>query len=224
MIYLLVFGALFEKAALIPGFGGSSYLTFLTPGVVVMSALFSAAWNGMGVLEDLNRGTMDRFLVSPVRRGALIVGPIAQAAVVVIVQSFVIVGVGALRGAAYNGALGVAVLLVASVLLAATFASFSISIALTARKEETMIGAVQFVALPLTFLSSGFLPIGLAPSWIQAVARFNPVNWATEAGRVALAAEVDWTLVATRLLWLAALAAVMALLATGALRSYRRSA
>lgn len=224
LVYLLIFGALFEKASLIPGFGSDSYITFLTPGVLVMSALFTAVWNGMDILEDMKRGTLDRFLVTPVWRGALIAGPIANAAVSSLVQAAVIFGVGSLLGAHYEGGIaGVAVLIVASLLLTAPFAAFSNAVALTARQEETMIGLANFVALPLTFLASGFIPLDLAPNWIQTVARFNPVNWALKAGREALSAAPDWGLIGIRLGSLVVVGAVLFTLATSAFRSYQRS-
>ena len=72
MIWLLLFGALFKKVVEIPGFHGGSYIDFLTPGIVVMSALFSAGWHGMAWINAIDRGIMDRFLVSPVSRFALI--------------------------------------------------------------------------------------------------------------------------------------------------------
>ena len=59
--------------------------------------------------------------------------------------------------------------------------------------------------------------------WIQAVARFNPVNWAVEAGREALATNVDWGFVGLRVERLAALTIVCAWLGTRAFRSYQRS-
>ena len=65
IIWLLLFGALFEKVVEIPGFTSDNYLTFLAPGVVVMTALFASGWAGMPVIEDLDRGVMDRFLVTP---------------------------------------------------------------------------------------------------------------------------------------------------------------
>ena len=51
------------------------------------------------------------------------------------------------------------------------------------RQEEALIGAVQFIALPLTFLSTTFLAANLIPTWIRHVSDFNPVNWAVVAGR-----------------------------------------
>ncbi len=53
----------------IPGFGSDNYIQFLAPGVVVMTAFFGAGWTGMPVIEDIDRGVIDRFLVSPGARG-----------------------------------------------------------------------------------------------------------------------------------------------------------
>ena len=65
LIWLLLFGALFKAVTQIPGFGGGSYLDYLTPGIVVMLAVSCAGWTGMGFIEDINSGVMDRMLVTP---------------------------------------------------------------------------------------------------------------------------------------------------------------
>ena len=66
MIWLLLFGALFKRVIDIPGYqGGGSYIEYLTPGVVVMTAINSAGWNGMAFIDDMRSGVMDRMLVSP---------------------------------------------------------------------------------------------------------------------------------------------------------------
>ncbi len=224
IIYLLLFGALFQRVVQLPGFGADSYITFLLPGVVVMTALFSAGWNGMSTIEDLDRGVMDRFLVSPVRRSSLIAGRIVQLAVVAIIQSIIIVVLGWIRGATFpNGLAGIAVLVLASILLAAAFGALSNGIALVARKEESLIGAVQFITLPLTFLAAIFMAQALMPNWMQNVAVYNPVNWAVQAGRGAMGSATDWALVWSRLGFLTAFAVVSAWLATMAFRSYQRS-
>jgi ABC-2 type transport system permease protein len=99
----------------------------------------------------------------------------------------------------------------------------SIALALVARREETLIGAVQLVVLPATFLSAGLIRQELAPGWVQSIARFNPVNWAVDAGRAALGSSVDWDLVATRVGLLALLAVVCGWVATRAFHAYQRS-
>ncbi len=224
VIWLLLFGALFKGVVDIPGFGASSYVTFLTPGIVVMTALFASGWSGMAFIEDIDRGVLDRFLVSPVRRSAMMAGSLAYGAVTNIVQSLIIVLLGLAVGAHFGGgAPGAAVLVVSAVLLGAAVASLSNALGLLARQRETLIGATQFVVLPLTFLSAGLMQIGLMPGWMQHVVRYNPVNWAVEAGREALSANVDWGFVGARVGGLLVLTMVCAWLGTRAFRAYQRS-
>jgi ABC-2 type transport system permease protein len=224
MIWLLLFGALFKKVVDIPGFHGGSYIAFLAPGVVVMTAMFNSAWSGMALIEDLNRGVTARFLVSPVRREALIGGRILKEAVVVVIQSVIIVAVALVVGASFPGGVGGVVALFAlSALLGATFGALSNGFALIMRQEEALIGAVQFITLPLTFLSSTFLQPQLMPHWIAHVADFNPVNWAVVAGRGAVSVNTDWGVVLGRAGLLAALLVLCLAFATRAFRSYQRS-
>ena len=114
-------------------------------------------------------------------------------------------------------------LVLAAILLAFSFASLSNALALVVRQRESVIGINQFMVLPLTFLSAAFMPLALAPEWIQTFARFNPVNWAVEAGREALLADADWALIVPRLVALTVVAILCAGLATRAFRSYQRS-
>jgi ABC-2 type transport system permease protein len=224
IIWLLLFGALFKAVTLIPGFHGGSYVDYLTPGIVVMLAVSSAGWTGMGFIEDIDGGVMERLLAAPVWRGALNLGSVAYAMLNVLIQTTVIVLLALALGAHYRGGVGgVLLLLLVAGLLAAAFASLSNGLALHAPQRETLIGAVSLVLLPLTFLSSALMQQSLAPGWIRDVARFNPVNWAVEAGRSAAMGKTDWGLVASRTGLLVALLAVSAVFATRALRSYQRS-
>jgi ABC-2 type transport system permease protein len=122
-----------------------------------------------------------------------------------------------------NGVGGVAVLIVIAALLGASFASLSNALALVVRQRESLIGAVTSVTLPLTFLSTAFMQQTLVPGWIRWVARFNPVNWAVEAGRSAATEHTDWNLVLSRGGLLLLLLLVSAWLATRSFRAYQRS-
>ncbi len=224
LIWLLLFGALFKAVTRIPGFHGGSYIEFLAPGIVVMLAVSSAGWTGMGFIEDINGGMMDRVLASPVWRGALNLGSVVQAVLTIVIQSTLIVLLALALGANFHGGVaGVLVLIAVAALLGGAFASLSNALALLARQRETLIGVVSFVLLPLTFLSSALMQRSLVPGWIRDVSRYNPVNWAADAGRSATLGHTDWGLVGTRLGLLAALLAVCAALATWAFGSYQRS-
>lgn len=224
VIWLLLFGALFEAVTRIPGFHGGSYINFLTPGIVVMLAISSAGWTGMGFIEDINGGVMDRLLVSPGWRGALNVGSVVYAMITIVVQTTVIVLLALALGADYKGGVGgVVILVVLAGLLGAAFASLSNGLAVLTRQRETLIGAVTSVILPLTFLSSALMQQSLVPRWIRTVSEFNPVNWAVQAGRSAAMQKIDWGLVGSRFGLLAALAVLCAGFATWAFGSYQRS-
>ena len=226
IIWLLLFGALFRSVTEIPGFAaGGSYLDYLMPGVVVMTALFSSGWSGMGIIEDMDRGLMDRFLVAPMHRSSLIGGRVAYEAISLVLQSLIIGGLALLLGARFDGGpLGFAVLVLSAVLLGAAFAALSDASALVLRQRESVIGLNSFMVLPLTFISAAFLPLALAPDWIATLARVNPVNWAVEAGRAALLANADWAFILPRLGGLLIVAIACLALATRAFQSYQRSA
>jgi ABC-2 type transport system permease protein len=226
IIWLLLFGALFQGVADIPGFAAEhgSYLEFITPGVVVMTALFSSGWAGTVYIDDMNRGVMDRLLASPVRRGAMMIGTLAYQALTTVLQTLVVIGIAFLVGARFPGGLaGVGVTLLAAVLISVIVASLSNALALLLRSQEALIGISQFIVLPLQFLSSAIMDVELAPAWVQTIARYNPVDWAVVASREALSAGTDWSVVESRLGLLVAVAAVMAWLATRAFGSYQRS-
>ena len=224
VIWLLLFGAAFKRAADIPGFSGGSYIEFLTPGVVVMLAVSTAGWVGMAFIDDINRGTMDRLLVSPIWRGALNLGSVTQSVLSIVVQSLIVIGLALAVGAHFhNGVAGIATLVAFAGLLGAVFASLSNGVAVLARQRETLIGVVTMVTLPLTFLSSALMQQSLLPDWIRWIARFNPINWATEAGRSAAGPNADWSLVASRAGFLVLLLLASAAFATRAFTAYQRS-
>ena len=225
VIWLLLFGALFRSVIDIPGFSSAAtYLDYLVPGVLVMTALFSCGWSGMSIIEDLDRAIIDRLLATPVHRSAIIVGLNAYELVSLVIQALIIGVLALLLGARFEGgALGFAVLTLCATLVGAIAASFSDAMALLLRQRESVIGINTLMTLPLTFLSAAFMPLKLVPAWIATVATFNPVNWAVEAGREALGASPDWSFVALRVMLLIGLAILSTAFATRAFRSYQRS-
>lgn len=224
IIWLALFGKLFESVADQPGFPADSYIEFITPGVIMMTAFFSAGWGGMSMIEDLDRGVIDRFLVSPANRSSLILGRLLQSSVSIVVQSVIIVVLAVLLGATYaNGIGGLAVMTLIAVLVGFGFGALSNGLALLVRREESLIAILQFLMLPLTFLSGAFMPLSAVPDWIAEIAKFNPVNWAVQAGRSASMETADWGLIASRSALLVAFSFLMVIFATRAFRSYQRS-
>jgi ABC-2 type transport system permease protein len=142
-----------------------------------------------------------------------------------VVQSLVVVGIAVAIGTGFpGGAGGVAVLVALAVLLGTAFSALSIALALVLRREESVVGAVQMLLLPLTFLSTVWMQRELLPGWIAGAAPFNPLDWAAAAGReAAAAADPDWSSVLAHGACLLAFALACAWVATRAFRSYQRS-
>jgi ABC-2 type transport system permease protein len=224
VVWLFLFGNLFRRIVELPGFGSSSYLDYLVPGVVVMNAVSANMWAGMGTIEEIERGTLNRFLTAPVSRGAIMNAGVIVQAISTAFQSTVVVLLGWLAGAHYpGGAAGPVVLVLASVLLGTTFSALSNVLGMTLRQRESIIGLSIFLLLPLTFLSTAFMAKNLMPGWMQAIAAANPVNWALDAARATLAPHVDWGATLWHGSWLLALAALLVWLSTLTFRGYQKT-
>jgi ABC-2 type transport system permease protein len=223
-IWLLLFGQLFQGVVRIPGFGDSSYIAFLTPGIVMMTALMTSGWSGTSFIQDMERGVMDRLLASPVSRGGLMAGQLLSNATTTFIQTILVFAIGIAAGARYDGGIGgYLVTIAASVLVGLGFGSLSNAVALLTRQQEALIGIFQFVSLPLTFMSSIMIDPSVAPHWVNVAARYNPVDWATIAARQSLAADPDWSSVGRHSLYLLAFTLIVGWLSTRAFRTYQRS-
>jgi ABC-2 type transport system permease protein len=225
VIWLLLFGALFKSVTEIPGFAsGSPYLDYLVPGVLVMTALFSCGWSGMSIIEDIDRSIVDRFLTTPIHRSAIITGLNLYELVALLIQAAIIGGLAFVLGARFEGGLlGYGALTLCAMLVGATVAAFSDAMALMLRQRESVIGINTMLTLPLTFLSAAFMPLALVPDWIATAAKLNPVNWAVEAGREALTASPDWSMILPRIAGLLVLTVLATAWATRTFRAYQRS-
>jgi len=224
-IWLFLFGALFHKIIDIPGFGYTgSYLAYLVPGVVAMNAMSGNMWAGMSMIEEIERGTLNRFLVTPASRMAIMNASVAEQAVATTVQTLIIVVLGYAGGARYPGGIpGIAVLILAAILVGVFWGALSNMVGMLLRSREAIIGVYTFFMLPLMFLSSAFMKPGFLPGWMQAIAAWNPLNWEVEIGRSVLSAAPGWAAVTMRLGGLLALAVIGVAVSVRTFRSYARN-
>jgi ABC-2 type transport system permease protein len=224
-IWLFLFGELFHKIIDIPGFGYTgSYLAYLVPGVVAMNAMSNNMWAGMSMIEEIERGTLNRFLVTPASRIAIMNASVAEQAVSTTVQTLIIVVLGYAGGARYPGSiLGIVVLILAAILVGVLWGALSNMVGMLLRSREAIIGVYTFFMLPLMFLSSAFMKPGFLPGWMQAIASRNPLNWEVQIGRSVLSANPDWAAVAVRCGGLVALAIIAVAISVTTFRSYAKN-
>lgn len=223
LVWLLLYSQLFGQLPRLGGFGTDSYLEFLAPGIAVLTAFNHGAWEGGGVVQDIERGAIDRFLATPLPPGALLVSRALAAAITGTVQALFVVAVAFAFGARLSGGPpGLLAILVAAALVCVAFAAFNHALALLVRRQETMTAVGLFTVLPLMFTSTMLTSAAQMPAWMQRVASVNPVNWAVEAARSAMLGT-DWASVIVHLGALAVLVVTMEALALVALGRYQRS-
>ncbi|HVX45865.1 MAG TPA: ABC transporter permease [Mycobacteriales bacterium] len=223
LIWLLLYSQLFHALPRLGGFGTSNYLEYLAPGIAVFTAFNHGAWEGGGVVQDIERGAIDRFLATPLPPNALLSSRAVQAAITGAEQALFVVVIAVAFGARLNGGLiGLAVILIAAILVCVAFAALNHALGLWVRRQETMTMVGLFTTFPLMFSSTMFTSVDQMPPWMRTVAAANPVNWAVEAARNAML-DAGWSSVGLRLGELAALVIVTETLAILALGRYRRS-
>jgi ABC-2 type transport system permease protein len=190
LIWLVIFGQLFSRFAQMAGGESSSYLAFLTPGIVVMTVLFGSSWAGVNLLREITYGTVEKMMVTAVHRPAIVLSRVLHNGVLVVLQVGIVLSVAVAMGAQIRpGAGGVLLLLGVVFGMGLGFASLSNAIALKLRREEPLMVAGNLLTLPLMFFTSAFISKSFMPPWIAALASVNPVHYGVEAARTLLAGQ-----------------------------------
>jgi ABC-2 type transport system permease protein len=235
VIWMLLFGQIFNRIAGMnrQAFGDKSYFQFFVPAVLLQTLLFGAAQSGIGIINDMQSGFLNKLLTTPVHRMAILLGRILGDLTRMILQGLIIVLIAWLAGQLQsepfryeNGLAGVLGALGIAVMFGLGLASFNVFLALKTRNTESTFLIANFLTLPLLFTSSAQLPVTLLPDWLQQVARVNPVTYAIDSMRVLLNgrhAVPDAEPVRLILQAVAILGAIATLMMTLAVRSFRKS-
>jgi ABC-2 type transport system permease protein len=151
-----------------------------------MMALFGSAFVGFNLIDDIRSGVIERFLVTPVSRSAILLGRVLRDALVLLTQCVLITLVAIPLGLSVNVG-GFLLSLVLYAMVSITMASMSYSFALIYRIEDPLAPTLNTITLPLSLLSGIMLPLALAPLWLQDLAKANPFSYAVNASRALFA-------------------------------------
>jgi ABC-2 type transport system permease protein len=180
-MWLVLFGALFEKSP--QGLFGDnlSYATFLAPGVIVFTAFSGALNAGLPVMFDREFGFLNRLLVAPLAsRYSIVAASTIYIIALSFIQTAVIVAASAFLGAGLPdlSGLGAIALIVLSIVLGVTALSLGLAFALPGHIE--LIAVIFVTNLPLLFASTALAPLSFMAGWLQVVACLNPLTYAIE--------------------------------------------
>jgi ABC-2 type transport system permease protein len=182
-LWLLVFGQVFTRTRAIPT-GSLSYLAFMAPGVLAQSVLFSAIFYGIAVIWERDLGIVQKLLVSPSPRASLVLGKAVSAGIRALTQGVIIMVLAYFLGVPLKlDAFSIAGLVLAILLGAALFSTFSFVIACLVKTRERFMGIGQVLTMPLFFASNAIYPITMMPHWLQLIARVNPLTYLVNALR-----------------------------------------
>lgn len=166
--------------------GGMSYLSFMAPGILGMTILFTGTFTGISVLWDKQFGFMKEILVAPVSRLEVMVGKVAGGSTTALIQGSIVFLVALLFGVPFPGILEALTVFVLMVLVAFTFVSIGLIIASRLKDPQTFPLAMNFLILPVFFLSGALYPIQTAPTWIKNLSYFNPLAYGVDGLRTVL--------------------------------------
>ncbi|GAA2615231.1 ABC transporter permease [Dactylosporangium fulvum] len=186
-VFLLLFGPLLSG---MPGTGGGTPWEWFVPGILVMLALFGTTGAGYSLLVELTGGSLERMLVTPLNRTAMLIGRTLKEIVTLLLQAVLIVLVVLPFGLRPHP-----VGLAAALVLLATFGTglgglaFALAIA-ARRQQELFYGVQQVVLFPVVLIAGVLLPTEAAPGWLRALSRVNPVTYVVDAERALFRGDV----------------------------------
>jgi ABC-2 type transport system permease protein len=158
------------------GFEGE-YIEFMTPGVIILTAIFTSIFGGVNTLWDRRYGFMNKALASPISRSSIALGKMAAISLIAAMQASLIVGIALAIGVSFPNPIMIAPIMAIVILFSLGFSGISVIVAATAKSQETFWGVINFLGMPLFMLSPALFPLELLPDWLAVIAKLNPVTY-----------------------------------------------
>ena len=171
------FGPVFSKA------GEGNYLQFLTPGIIAMSILFSATFSGIEVIWDRQFGFLKETLVAPVSRLKIMIGRTLGGATIATIQGFIVFLLSLLVGFRPQSIFAIFVSLIFMFLIALIFTAVGTIIASFMDDFHGFQIIMNFLIMPLFFLSGAIFPLKSLPKLISIISSFNPLSYGVDGVR-----------------------------------------
>jgi ABC-2 type transport system permease protein len=200
VLMIVLFSQVYEKIAKLPSFPAPSYVDWIAPAVVLMAAMFGAGHSTLGLIDDAQGGYLDRLRLLPMRPGALMFGRLLFDVLRVCTASLVVMGVAIMMGARFHGGfVGILVILLLVAVWTLGYAGLYYVVGIKSRKPEALTALVP-IFLPISLLSTAYIPRDLAPGWVQGAASLNPYSYVVDGIRMFTTSDFQWTTLGAALL------------------------
>jgi len=155
---------------------GLSFKTFIYPGVLAMSVLFTAIFSAASIVWDREFGFLREILVAPVSRGSIVIGKCLGGATIATFQGVIFLALAGFAHVPYNPEL-IAILVGELLLLSFTLTAFGVMMAARIKQFQAFMALTQMLVLPLFFLSGALYPLNGLPTWLTALTRIDPITY-----------------------------------------------
>jgi len=183
-LFFLAFLGLGFRKMMIPGVsGGVGYVSFLVPGILGMSLLFSSTFGGLSVLWDKEFGFLKEIMVAPVSRVSIVLGRLAGGVTTTLVQGVLILGVSLFMGFKINTLASLPLAVVFMALISITFLGLGLIFASKMKDMQGFNIVFNFVIFPLFFLSGVLYPLDNFPQWLRYVSYVDPLTYGVDGLR-----------------------------------------
>lgn len=182
LLLLVLFAPLVAGLGNVPGLPDTATTQWFVPGMLVLMAFTTSAFIGSGLQEERQAGSMERMLVTPVSRLALLFGRVVRVAVIVAIQSVVVVAATVPFGLRVHLD-GMLVAILQLAVLASALGVGSLAVGLVLKNAYAFWGVVTIFYTPIIVTAGALLPMDLAPGWLYAVSRVNPLAHVVEGQR-----------------------------------------
>ena len=189
LLWLFVLGSGLSQVVAV-GPEDVDFRTFLFPGVLATSVMFTAVFSGVSVVWDREFGFLREMLVAPIRRSSILAGKCLGGAIVATVQAVVILALAGLAGIPYSPVL---MLELVALLFLASMAITAVGLLLGARVAniQSVMPVIQTVVTPMMFLSGALYPTSGLPGWLAFATKVNPVTYAVNPMRHVVFSHLD---------------------------------
>jgi ABC-2 type transport system permease protein len=155
---------------------GISYKTFIFPGVLAMSVLFTAIFSAASIVWDREFGCLREILVAPVSRGSIVIGKTLGGATIATFQGIIFLVLAGFAHVPYNPLL-IITLIGELLLLSFTLTAFGVMMAARIKQFQAFMALTQMLVMPLFFLSGALYPLTGLPAWLSVLTRIDPLTY-----------------------------------------------
>jgi len=199
LLFLLVLGTGLSSLARGSLPSGADFKTFIYPGVLAMSVLFTAIFSAASIVWDREFGFLREMLVAPVSRASIVIGKCLGGATIATMQGIIILALAGLAGVPYDPVL-MLILIGEMLLLAFTLTAFGVMMAARITQFQAFMALTQMLVMPLFFLSGALYPLHGLPTWLSVLTRLDPLTYVVGPMRHAVFSHLSLSPLAERVL------------------------